>query len=63
MLDGRRLAEEGRRAGRTSSPDFLRTIRGLHDISSSLSSGELVNADSRVNSRVNSMAVSVDDRE
>ena len=59
MLDGRRRDEEGRRAGRTSSPDFLRTIGGLDDISASLSSGELVSADSRAKS----MAVSVDDRE
>lgn len=57
MLDGRRRA--GRRAGRTSSPDFFRTMGGLLDISSSLSSGELV----RASSRFVSIAVSVDDRE
>ena len=46
MLDGLRLAEEGRRAGRTNSPDFFRSIGGFLgrrsscSVSSSLSEGE-----------------------
>lgn len=47
MLDGRRRAEGGRKAGLTSSPDFLRTIGDFGSGSSrSLSSGELVRASS-----------------
>lgn len=46
ILDGRRRADAGRRAGRTNSPDFFLTIGGFGDESPSLSSGELVNASS-----------------
>ena len=42
MLEGRRR-DEGRRAGRTSSPDFLRTIWGFRKNSSSDSSSDPVN--------------------
>lgn len=62
MLDGRRRAVAGRRAGRTSSPDFFRTIMGLGEVSTSLSSGELVSASSWRKDAAG-IAESVDDRE